>query len=113
VLGLNRAALAEGLAYGEARGFDGALLLRVLQAGPAASRIMETKGPKMLARDYSPEARLRQHHKDVRLMLASGRALPLTEAHERILAAAEAMGLGDEDNSALIEVYRRDIVTGQ
>jgi len=86
------------------------MILRVLQSGPAASRIMETKGPKMIARDYTPEARLRQHHKDVRLMLSLGGCAPLTEAHERVLAEAEAMGLGDNDNSALIEVYRRDNV---
>lgn len=108
VLGLNRAALAEGLAFGESQGLESELILRVLQSGPAASRIMETKGPKMLARDYTPEARLRQHHKDVRLMLSAGFQAPLTEAHERVLAEAEAMGLGDSDNSALIEVYRRD-----
>ncbi len=110
VLGLNRAALAEGLAFGESQGLSSEMILRVLQSGPAASRIMETKGPKMLARDYTPEARLRQHHKDVRLMLAIGGRAPLTEAHERVLAEAEAMGLGDSDNSALIEVYRRDNV---
>lgn len=113
VLGLNRAALAEGLAFGEAQGLASDMILRVLQSGPAASRIMETKGPKMLARDYTPEARLRQHHKDVRLMLALGGRAPLTEAHERVLAEAEAMGLGDSDNSALIEVYRRDNVVGR
>jgi 3-hydroxyisobutyrate dehydrogenase-like beta-hydroxyacid dehydrogenase len=110
VLGLNRAALAEGLAFGEAQRLSGEMILRVLQSGPAASRIMETKGPKMIARDYTPEARLRQHHKDVRLMLSLGGRAPLTEAHERVLAEAEAMGLGDNDNSALIEVYRRDNV---
>ena len=113
VLGLNRAALAEGLAFGEAQGLSSDMILRVLQSGPAASRIMETKGPKMLARDYTPEARLRQHHKDVRLMLALGGRTPLTEAHERVLTEAEAMGLGDSDNSALIEVYRRDNVVGR
>ncbi|MBM3767340.1 MAG: NAD(P)-dependent oxidoreductase [Acidobacteria bacterium] len=113
VLGLNRAALAEGLAFGEAQGLPGELILRVLQSGPASSRIMETKGPKMLARDYAPEARLRQHHKDVQLMLLTGARAPLTEVHERILAKAEAMGLGDSDNSALIEVYRRDNVDGR
>lgn len=114
VLGLNRAALAEGLAFGEAQGLDGEMILRVLQSGPAASRIMETKGPKMLARDYAPEARLRQHHKDVRLMqeicAQLGQQAFLTDAHERLLAAAEEAGLAESDNSALIEVYRRDSV---
>jgi 3-hydroxyisobutyrate dehydrogenase-like beta-hydroxyacid dehydrogenase len=68
---------------------------------------MDTKGPKMLSRDYTPQARLSQHLKDVRLMLASaegsGLALPLTETHRQILERAEELGWGDADNSALIE----------
>lgn len=111
VLGLNRAALGEGLALAEAMDLDGAMALAVLMGGPAASRIMERKGPKMLAGEYEPEARLAQHHKDVRLMRMAGEraglALPLTEAHDAILAAAEEIGLGEADNSALIEAYRR------
>lgn len=114
VLGLNRAALAEGLAFSERAGFDAALALEVLKAGPAASRIMERKGPKMVAREYTPEARLAQHHKDVRLMLAEaaagGLTLPLTLAHDSILTRAEALGHASSDNSALIEAYRNDSV---
>lgn len=114
VLGLNRAALAEGLAFAERTGLDAALALEVLQAGPAASRIMERKGPKMLHREYSPEARLAQHHKDVRLILAeaarAGLDLPLERAHDAILARAEALGHAADDNSALIEAYRSDSV---
>jgi 3-hydroxyisobutyrate dehydrogenase-like beta-hydroxyacid dehydrogenase len=114
VLGLNRAALAEGLAFAERVGLDARAALEVLEAGPAASRIMARKGLKMVDREYAPEARLAQHHKDVRLMLSAaeraGLQLPLTEAHERVLTAAEASGYGDSDNSALIEAYRNDSV---
>lgn len=110
VLGLNRAALAEGLALAEASGVDPQAALEVLQAGPAASRIMLAKGPKMLARDYAPQAKLAQHAKDVTLIreLAqnAGTAVPLTEVHEDLLRRAIALGWGDADNSALIEVYR-------
>ena len=68
----------------------------------------------MISRDYTPEARLAQHHKDVRLILneaAKGRiGLPLTEAHELILTSAEELGHAESDNSALIEAYRNDSV---
>src|SRR5262245_44877444 len=47
VLGLNRAALAEGLALARACGLDPAQTLTVLQAGAAASRVMDAKGRKM------------------------------------------------------------------
>ena len=111
VLGLNRAALAEGLAFGEAIGLDAATVLRVLQDSMAYSWIMDTKGPKMVSSDFAPEARLSQHLKDVRLIRSAaneaGVELPLSTEHQAWLERAEAQGLGPLDNSALIEVLRR------
>jgi 3-hydroxyisobutyrate dehydrogenase-like beta-hydroxyacid dehydrogenase len=54
VLGLNRAALAEGLAFARALGIDEALTLDVLREGAAYSRAMDAKGPKMIAGDFTP-----------------------------------------------------------
>src|SRR5262245_20956049 len=48
VLGLNRAVLAEGLAFAGASGLDPRTALEVLRAGVAYSRVMDTKGEKML-----------------------------------------------------------------
>lgn len=111
VLGLNRAALAEALNFAEAVGLDLPGVLAVLRDSPAYSRVMDAKGEKMLNRDFAPQARLAQHHKDVRLMLEEARKaealLPLTEAHDRLLSLAEELGLGALDNSAIFEVYRR------
>lgn len=110
-LGLNRAALAESLALAERLHLDPRQTLEILRSGTAYSRIMDTKGEKMLERTYAPQARLAQHLKDVRLIVAAGaRAnlpLPLSEAHQKLLELAEEMGLGVVDNSALIEVYRQ------
>jgi 3-hydroxyisobutyrate dehydrogenase-like beta-hydroxyacid dehydrogenase len=109
VLGLNRAVLAEGLAYARACGVDPARALEVLKAGPAYSRAMDVKGHKMLTGDFTPEARLAQHLKDVRLILktaaAHGARVPLSELHRRLLEEAEAAGYGASDNSAIIKVF--------
>jgi 3-hydroxyisobutyrate dehydrogenase-like beta-hydroxyacid dehydrogenase len=109
VLGLNRAALAEGLAFASACGVDMALALEVLRSGPAYSTAMDRKGPRMLRRDWAPEARLRQHHKDVRLILAEARRhgarVPLSELHQSLLTEAEQAGFADADNSAIFETY--------
>jgi 3-hydroxyisobutyrate dehydrogenase-like beta-hydroxyacid dehydrogenase len=111
VLGLNRAALAEGLGQAHAWGLDLATTLAILRESAAYSRIMDTKGPKMVAADFTPEARLAQHHKDVRLMIESGERsgarLPLTRTHHELLAEAEAAGLGELDNSAIVELFLR------
>ena len=109
VLGLHRAVLAEGLAFAKASGIEPAKALEILQAGPAFSRVMETKGPKMLAGDFSPEARLAQHHKDVKLILAAAQQadakVPLTQLHELLLAALVAAGCGELDNSAIVRAF--------
>lgn len=109
VLGLTRAALAEGLHLAKSFDLDLPSVLEVLQAGPAASRPMETKGQKMLTGDFSPQARLSQHLKDVRLMLDSAAdfdtALPLSQLHEQLLSLAESQGDGALDNSAILRVF--------
>lgn len=107
VLGLNRAALAEGLALAWDLDLNPAETLNVLRRSMAYSRIMDTKGEKMITQDFTPQAKLSQHLKDVRLMLsASSIPLPLTETHRQLLEKAEALGFGDADNSALIKAYQ-------
>jgi 3-hydroxyisobutyrate dehydrogenase len=108
VLGLNRAALAEGLALARGLGLDAAQAFAIMQHGPAYSRVMDRKGEKMLNGNFTPEARLSQHLKDVRLILEHGHnaglPMPLSEAHRAILESAEEAGLGALDNSAIIQV---------
>jgi len=106
-LGLNRAALAEALVFARGIGVDPASALEVLRGSMAYSRVMDVKGQKMLTEDFTVQARLSQHLKDVRLILASGVTLPLSETHRQLLEQAEAMGLGDKDNSAIIKAIQQ------
>jgi 3-hydroxyisobutyrate dehydrogenase-like beta-hydroxyacid dehydrogenase len=73
---------------------------------------MDTKGRKMLAEDFTVEARLSQHLKDVRLILESGArsgaSLPLSTVHREILEKAEAAGFGAADNSAVIKAFAKE-----
>lgn len=104
VLGLNRAALAEGLAFAQQLDLDLTLTLDVMRRSMAYSRIMDTKGEKMITQDFEPQAKLSQHLKDVRLMLeASAIPLPLSETHRQLLEKAVALGFGEADNSAVIQ----------
>ena len=107
VLGLNRAALAEGLAFAGSLGLDLTLSLAVMRGSAAYSRIMDTKGERMIHGDFAPDARLSQHLKDVRLIVDIGRQaglpMPLSAAHRAVLEEAEASGYGELDNSVIIK----------
>ncbi len=111
VLGLNRLALAEGLVFASSLGLEPSLVLEVLKSSAAYSQAMDTKGQKMIDGDFSVQARLSQHLKDVRLILQSaagaGLKLSASQNHCRLLEQAEAIGLGEFDNSAIIQVIRK------
>jgi 3-hydroxyisobutyrate dehydrogenase-like beta-hydroxyacid dehydrogenase len=110
VLGLHRAVLGEALAFAEALDLDLGTVLDVLKQTPAYSCVMDSKGRKMVEGDFTPQATLSQHLKDVRLMLAEAAEhrleLPLTRLHETLLLGVEAAGLGGSDNSAIISAFR-------
>lgn len=111
ILGLNRLALAEGLVFAERLGLDAATFLAIARGSAAYSQVMDSKGPKMVARDFVPEGRVRQTLKDVHLMLgearATGQALPLLAAHAEVLEACVRAGEADRDNSIVIKEIRR------
>jgi len=111
VIGLNRLVLSESLVFAESLGLDLCKILDVLKSGVSYSKVMDTKGKKMIERDFNPQARLRQHLKDVTLINALGLEhnvqLPLSNLHESILNKGIEMDLGDLDNSAVIEILKR------
>jgi len=106
IVGLNRVALAEGLVFAKAVGLKMADALAVVREGNAYSVAMEVKGEKMVEGDFSVQAKLSQHLKDVRLILeeaaAANTRLPASELHRQLLEQAEAAGYGELDNSVII-----------
>ena len=111
ILGLNRLALAEGLVFAERLGLDPTAFLEVARGSASYSQVMETKGPKMVRDDFSPEGRVKQTLKDAHLMLdqanAAGQKLSMLEVHADVLEACVRAGEADLDNSAIIKEVRR------
>jgi len=111
ILGLNRLAMAEGLVFAERLGLDPAAFLAVARGSASYSQVMETKGPKMLSGDFSPEGRAKQTLKDVHLILdqaaSKGQKLSMLEVHADILEACVRAGEADLDNSVIINEVRR------
>jgi 3-hydroxyisobutyrate dehydrogenase-like beta-hydroxyacid dehydrogenase len=111
ILGLNRLALAEGLVFATRVGLEPHAFLKVAQASAAYSQVMDTKGRKMIERDFAPEGRARQTLKDVHLMQEQarkvGQPLPLLDVNADVLEACVRHDEGELDNSVVIEEIRR------
>jgi putative dehydrogenase len=111
VLGLNRAALAEGLVFAERLGLDPKAYLEVARGSAAYSQIMDVKGDKMLNDDFVAHGKITQHLKDVHLMLdyaqRAQQPLPLLAVVKDLLDACVRHGEGDLDNCAVIKEIRR------
>ncbi len=106
VLGLNRAALAEGMVFAEAMGLAAEDFLSMARASAAQSAVMESKGRLMVERDFEPQGRIVQSAKDFTLIrdgaAAMGQGLPFTETYLAMMRDAIARGEGDLDNSAIL-----------
>ncbi len=112
VLSIHRLALAEGLVVAELGDMDLNKTLAILKDGAAYSKAMDLWGDRMIAGDHEiPFARLKQTHKDSRLIVQHGLDLgapvDLVSVVLAALAEGEDEGLADYDNSAVMEVVRR------
>ena len=111
-LGLNRAALAEGLVFGSRLGLDPVAFLEVLKGSAAHSQVMDVKGALMAKREFrNPQSRIDQSLKDFKLMVdqarACGQDLPFATVYARMLEDCIAHGEGDWDNAAILEAIAR------
>jgi 2-hydroxy-3-oxopropionate reductase len=106
VVAINYAAVSEALVLGAKAGVDPAKIVQVLNGGLAASRVLELKGPGMIAHQFQPGFRINLHRKDLAIANATGReqrvALPVTGLVTQLFEALAATGKGDLDHSAFI-----------
>ena len=85
ILGLNRLAWPRVSSLPSGSGSIRRPFSTVARGSASYSQVMETKGPKMLSGDFSPEGRAKQTLKDVHLMLDQaagvGQKLAMLEVH--------------------------------
>ena len=108
VMNINTAGLAEGLGLGAALGLDLAMLQEVFAQTGANSRVLETDGEDMEARDHECYFSAAHASKDSGIALdlanAAGIPLPLAEATKAQYDRMIALGLGDLDKSGIAEL---------
>jgi 2-hydroxy-3-oxopropionate reductase len=108
VLSLTILGVAEALTLARKAGVDPAKVRAALLGGFAQSRVLELHGQRMLDGQYDPGFRTRLYHKDMGIVVETGRALgvPLLGAAlaAQLYQAAMARGLGEKDYSVLARV---------
>jgi putative dehydrogenase len=112
ILGLNRGAMAEGLAFAARLGLDPVEFLEVAKGSAAYSQVMDIKGSMMARREYAkPQSRVDQSLKDFKLMIAQARAagqpLPFAQVYAELLEDCMKNGEAESDNAAILEAIRR------
>jgi 2-hydroxy-3-oxopropionate reductase len=105
---LNFVGMAEALVLGTRAGVDPAVILKVLSGGYAQTRVMDVRGPKIIAGDFAPGFKSKFHYKDLNIIMAAARELqvplPATAIAHELFSALLAKGRGDLDHSAVITV---------
>jgi 2-hydroxy-3-oxopropionate reductase len=108
VVALIIAAVSEGLVLGSKAGIDPEIILRVLSGGLAQSRVMDLRGPTMIAHHFEPGGKAQFHRKDLGFALQLARAhnvsLPLTALVDQFFTTLVANEQGMLDHSALLTV---------
>jgi 2-hydroxy-3-oxopropionate reductase len=106
VVGLTLEALSEALVLGSKAGVDPRAIVTALGGGLAASRVLEVRGEKLLARDFTPGFKLDLHAKDLAIVLDTARELDMPLPGAALVAelfeAERGRGHGEADNSTIL-----------
>lgn len=108
ILGVAIHASAEALVLAGKAGLDPWSVIEITSVGGARTGAMETRGPRMVRRDFTPHFSVNNMYKDLSGALAlaeqCGVPLPVASAAREILRAAKAQGKGELDSCAVLTV---------
>jgi 2-hydroxy-3-oxopropionate reductase len=100
------AAISETLVYASKAGVDPETVIEVLSGGSAQSRLLETKGPTMVAHQFDPGFRVELMRKDLAIAQATAKAnnapLPLSSLVTQMYDSMLARGNAKQDHSVII-----------
>lgn len=109
---IHNVAAAEAMTLGIKAGMDPAVVLEVLTAGAGTSRMLEIRGPAMVANDYdTPGIAAETFLKDIRIIGDFARSLkcpvPVFDLAGSVHFAAVAQGHGAHDTSSVCDAVSR------
>ena len=108
ILGVAIEAAAEALVLATKAGLDPQSVIEITSVGGARTGAMETRGPRMVRRDFTPHFSASNMYKDLstalKLAEECGVSLPAASISREILRAAKSQGKGDQDSCVVMTV---------
>ena len=107
--GVHIATMAEALSFGMKQGLEAETFLQVIQKCAGTSWMLENRTPHIIDGDYTPKSAVNIWLKDLGIVLDAaadvGFDAPITVAALEQYKATADMGLGGEDDSAVVKLY--------
>lgn len=105
LLGVQVAVLAELLGASESLGLDPARAVEILVQTPPCSPAAKMAALSILAKSFKPAFPIELLEKDLDYLAEAASALPVVAAARAVFARAQALGLGDENVTAVARLY--------
>ena len=110
--GVHIAAMGEAMAFGMTQGVKPETFLEVISQCAGSSWMLENRAPHVIEGDYTPRSQVNIWPKDLGIVLdiarRAGFSAPITATAMQQYMVAVGMGLGAEDDAAIIKVYARN-----
>jgi 3-hydroxyisobutyrate dehydrogenase-like beta-hydroxyacid dehydrogenase len=107
--GVHIATMAEALSFGMKQGLEAETFLQVIQKCAGTSWMLENRTPHIIDGDYTPKSAVNIWLKDLGIVLDAAADVdfdaPITLAALEQYNATADMGLGGEDDSAVVKLY--------
>lgn len=111
IVAINIAAVGEAFSLAAKAGVDPKLVFEAIRGGLAGSKVLEQKGPKILAGDYEPGFRIELHIKDLQNALDTSHEInvstPYTALAMEMMQALKLDGDGKSDHAAIAKFYEK------
>ncbi len=108
IMGIALEAVAEALVLAAKAGIDPQKVIEITSVGGARTGAMETRGPRMIRRDFSPHFSANNMYKDLssalKLAEEAGVSLPAASISREMLRAVKTQGKGDMDSCIVMTV---------
>jgi 3-hydroxyisobutyrate dehydrogenase-like beta-hydroxyacid dehydrogenase len=111
ILGVAVEAVSEAMVLAVKAGIDPQKVIEITSVGGARTGAMETRGPRIIRRDFSPGFSINNMYKDLssvmRLADECGVSIPAASVSLEILRSAKTHGMGDLDSCSVVTVLER------